>query len=95
MDKDESQYTIRNCILGFKCDADWDLMAVISETDSLDDEISEIRFCNTCQKEVHESNNDDQLNENIRLNRCVSFVRIENGLVLTRLTGDTVHRFDE
>jgi hypothetical protein len=95
MDRDEVKYTIRNCILGFKCDANWDLMAVISETDNLDDEISEIRFCNSCQKEVYESNNDEQLNENIRLNRCVSFVRLENDRVFTRLTGDTVHRFDE
>ena len=94
MENNAEKYSIRNCVLGFKCDANWDLMTVVSET-YLEDGVSQVRFCNPCQKEVYESNDDDQLNENIRLNRCVSFVRIENGLVFTRLTGDTVHRFDE
>ena len=94
MENNAEKYSIRNCVLGFKCDANWDLMRVVSET-YLEDGVSQVRFCNSCQKEVYESNDDGQLNENIRLNRCVSFVRLENDLVFTRLTGDVAPRFDE
>jgi hypothetical protein len=94
MENNAEKYSIRNCVLGFKCDANWDLMTVVSEI-YLEDGVSQIRFCNSCQKEVYESNDDDQLNENIRLNRCVSFVRLDDELGIRRLTGDTVARFDE
>ena len=95
MEKNNAEnYSIRNCVLGFKCDANWDLMTVVSET-YLEDGVNQVRFCNSCQREVFESNDDDQLNENIRLNRCVSFVRFDDELGFRRLTGDTVTRFNE
>jgi hypothetical protein len=71
-----SEYTIRNCILGYKCNASWNDMGVVRQADEASD-ISSVRFCNTCQKEVFQCVNDDVLVENIRLNRCVSFINNE------------------
>ena len=34
---------------------------------------SDIKFCNSCQKEVYECNDDDEIAKNIKLNRCVRF----------------------
>ena len=61
---------IRNCMFGINCDANWDEMKIV---DHKDDTNSEIRFCNHCQREVHECNDDNELAQNIRLNRCVRF----------------------
>ena len=68
-----SEYTIRNCVLGFKCNASWGEMRVVRHGDEASD-IGGVRFCNTCQKEVFECIDDGALIENIRLNRCVSFI---------------------
>ena len=84
---DEILHTIRNCVLGFKCDIDWDAMRLVSTTTNLNDEESEIRFCSQCQKEVYESNSDEELLENIKLNRCVSFLKEDD--IEIRLTGFT------
>ena len=68
-----SEYAIRNCVFGFKCDASWEKMKVVRQ-DGLDKDgqkTSEIRFCNKCQKEVYQCNFDDELLENIHLNRCI------------------------
>jgi hypothetical protein len=80
------EYTIRNCVFGFKCSMDWNSMRVL---DRFSDEGSEIRFCTSCQREVYESNTDDELLENIRLNRCVSIFRDDPDDLcgLSRLTG--------
>jgi hypothetical protein len=60
---------IRNCVFAFKCSADWANMKVVSE-DALHEQ--EIRFCESCQKEVHYCGDDDELATNIRLNRCIA-----------------------
>lgn len=65
--------TIRNCRFAFKCDKEWD---------SLDDTGDEdVRFCQTCQKEVHFCNDNFELIQNIKLNRCVAFYN-DNGQML-------------
>ena len=57
--------TIRNCRFAFKCDKNWDDLDDIGESD--------IRFCQTCQNEVHFCNDDYELVENVKRNRCVAF----------------------
>jgi hypothetical protein len=68
-----SEYAIRNCIFGFKCEADWEKMIVIRGQDEDEDgqTTSEIRFCKSCQKEVYQCDYDEELLENIHLNRCI------------------------
>jgi len=68
-----SEYTIRNCVFGFKCNASLEDMRIIKLGDEALD--GGVRFCDTCQKEVYECTNDYELVENIRLNRCVSFIK--------------------
>lgn len=68
-----SEFTIRNCALGVKCNASWDEMRIVRHGDKASD-IGGVRFCNSCQKEVFECIEDSELSENIRLNRCVSFI---------------------
>jgi hypothetical protein len=82
-----SEYTIRNCVFGFKCNASWDDMRIIELGDE-DSDIGGIRFCNTCQKEVYECTDDYQLVEHVRLNRCVTFMNEE--FSIPRLTGDII-----
>ena len=69
-----SEYTIRNCVYSFKCNASWEDMRVIQQR-GYEGAIGAVRFCSTCQKEVYECTNDYELVENIRLNRCVSFIK--------------------
>ena len=62
---------IRNCIFGFQCKENWSEMAYISNADSG----SEIRFCSSCEKEVYECTSDQELTDNVRINRCVVIAR--------------------
>ena len=66
---------IRNCILGIHCEADWNSMQIVSQDSETE---SEIKFCNSCQKEVYECNDDDELARNVKLNRCVRFYDIDS-----------------
>ena len=59
-----SDFSIRNCVWGFKCEKTWD---TLSETDDF-----EIRFCGKCQKEVFLCNDDDSLVFSIARNRCIA-----------------------
>ena len=62
---------------------DWEAMPSIATSDSG----SEIKFCSGCDKEVYESVDDDELIDNITLNRCVLIYRpTESGT--TQLIGD-------
>ena len=45
--------TIRNCTFAFKCEAKWEDLEEIDYDD--------VRFCNTCQKEVYFCHTDDDL----------------------------------
>ena len=80
-----SEYTIRNCVFGFKCNASWDDMKVIKPGDEALD-TGGVRFCDACQKEVYECTNDYELVENIRLNRCVGFIK--EAVSLPTVTGE-------
>ena len=75
-----SDMTIRNCVFAFKCNAKWEEMKVVSE-DTIRD--IEVRFCDSCQKEVYFCNDDNELAINVRLNRCVA---IERGLTYMSFT---------
>ena len=72
--------SIRNCRFAFKCEMKWD---DLNETGDED-----VRFCNSCEKEVHFCINDDELARAVRLNRCVAFVRMQDiplmGLVINK-----------
>ena len=66
----KSFVNIRNCIFGIHCEADWNSMINVSQNSETE---SDIKFCNSCQKEVYQCNDDDELAKNIKLNRCVRF----------------------
>jgi uncharacterized protein YuzB (UPF0349 family) len=59
--------TIRNCTFAYKCQAKWDNLEIIDYDD--------VRFCQDCQKEVHFCHTDEELVQNIHLNRCVAINR--------------------
>lgn len=61
MSSDKS--VIRNCSLGYACICQWDALKKLKDDN--------IRFCNTCQKEVHDCSSIEDLAESILLNRSV------------------------
>ena len=61
--------TIQNCEFEFKCTAKWDEMAIVSE-EHVDN--NEVRFCDSCQKQVYFCGDDNELVMNVRLNRCIA-----------------------
>ena len=71
MKSNKNLISIRNCIFGFQCEENWSEMAYISNADSG----SEIRFCSSCEKEVYECTSDQELTDNVRINRCVVIAR--------------------
>ena len=58
-------------MLGFKCKMDWEGMPLVGQSE----QGSPIKFCSNCDKEVYQSVNDDELLENIKLNRCIAIDR--------------------
>ena len=60
--------TLRNCVLQYRCPNNWDDL-----TETVD---QDIRFCGECQKEVHFCDDDDELIQNIHLNRCIAINRV-------------------
>jgi len=58
--------TIRNCVVAFRCKAQWECLVLTRH--------ARIRFCAVCQKEVHQSLSEDELIENVQLNRCIAIV---------------------
>lgn len=75
-----SDMTIRNCVFAFKCNAKWEEMKVVTEDHIRD---IEVRFCDSCQKEVYFCSDDDELARNVRLNRCIA---IERGDIYSSFT---------
>jgi hypothetical protein len=65
--KFEENTTIRNCIFSFKCEMKW---GKLNETDD-----ENIKFCDSCQKEVYFCNSDEELVEAIKRNKCVSIFK--------------------
>ena len=78
-----SEYTIRNCVLGLKCDASWNEMRVVRQRVEVVD-TGGVRFCGGCQKEVYDCMDDSELRQNIALNRCI---RISNNPAFDTITG--------
>lgn len=69
--KNTTNYGIRNCVFGFECKMDWEAMPSVAQSE----QGSTIKFCSNCDKEVYQSVNDDELLENIKLNRCIAIER--------------------
>ena len=61
---ESKEIKIRNCVFGFRCDVNWDVMEETSQDD--------VRFCNHCEKEVYFITTKASLLESINLNRCVA-----------------------
>ena len=61
---DKEAINVRNCIFGFKCDKRWGEMIETSQRD--------VKFCDSCQKEVYLISDEYELMEAIELNRCVA-----------------------
>jgi hypothetical protein len=55
---------IRNCVFGFKCTADWDVMERTQN--------ALVRHCLGCKKDVYQVSTKEELYEAIELNRCVA-----------------------
>jgi hypothetical protein len=70
---------IRNCTFAFKCDKKWEGLQLTKDAN--------VRFCESCQHEVHFCHTDLQLREAITLNRCITIEFSESISVLRRLTG--------
>ena len=75
-------YTIRNCTFAFKCAAVWD------ELDETGDD--DVRFCNDCQREVFLCLDNDDLLRNIKLNRCITILRVSNNGI-EEMTGEPAY----
>ena len=56
---------IRNCSWGYSCDQKWEKLTATHNFD--------IKFCEACQREVYHCETQEELAENITLNRCVNF----------------------
>ena len=65
-DKSENNALIRNCTFKFECDMEWDLLE-----ESHEGAFDKVRFCGRCSKSVFLTETDDELRENVRLDRCV------------------------
>ena len=78
---------IRNCIFSYKCEKKWDQLTPLKQID--------VRFCDSCQKEVYFCRTDEKLRESIVLNRCVA-VEFENQKtkVTTQLMGSPARNID-
>lgn len=59
--------TIRNCTFAYKCIADWDALQTTND--------ESIRFCNGCQREVHLCEDDNELVQSVKLNRCIAIYK--------------------
>jgi sulfur relay (sulfurtransferase) complex TusBCD TusD component (DsrE family) len=66
----DGELTIRNCAFAFKCTAKWQDLTKTSNV--------LINFCEDCQREVYFCENDDELANAVRLNRCVAINRLED-----------------
>lgn len=89
-DKSENNALIRNCTFKFECDMEWDLLE-----ESHEGAFDKVRFCGRCSKSVFFSENDDELRENMKLNRCVAVDRPRNQLrTLDVLAAEIVSRDD-
>ena len=78
---------IRNCIFSFKCEKKWETLTNTKNND--------VRFCESCHKEVFYCKTDEQLRESIVLNRCVA-VDFENKTTrnVSRLMGSPARKND-
>lgn len=59
-----TQIKVRNCKLGYECKQDW--FRLIETKDE------NIKYCNQCEKSVYMIQNDSELMDAIRGNRCVA-----------------------
>ena len=71
MTSNKNHLSIRNCTFGFQCKENWGEMTSISKVPFG----SEVRFCSSCEKEVYQCRNDQELTRNVQLNRCVVIAR--------------------
>ncbi len=56
---------INNCWWGYKCSQTWNTLKKTLNPD--------IRFCYQCKKDVFKTGSEDELIENVELNRCMYF----------------------
>jgi hypothetical protein len=73
--------SIRNCQFAFRCDKTWNRMQVTSS--------ETVRFCGSCQKEVHWCCTEAELAEAVALNRCVA-IEVDDFLGTQVLLGSLV-----
>ena len=84
------EVNIRNCVFGFRCEANWDAMELTNQDD--------VRFCDHCEKEVYFISSKSELLESINLNRCVAIstlIRSDNGMKLEHITSGVIEGYIE
>ena len=84
------EVNIRNCVFGFRCEANWDAMEVTNQDD--------VRFCDHCEKEVHIISSKSALLESINLNRCVAIstqIRSDDGIEFEHISSGVITGYIE
>ena len=71
---------IRNCSWGYSCDQKWEKLTATHN--------SVIKFCESCQREVYRCETQEELAENITLNRCVNFSSDITNIINTECVED-------
>ncbi len=64
---------IRNCEFAFKCSEDWGQMEDVTENFQGE---TEVRYCDSCKKEVYLCDDDEEFARHIRLNHCIAITPI-------------------
>lgn len=81
-----NQIKIRNCIFGFKCEANWDEMALTDDDN--------VRHCDACQKNVYLVDDSSELFDAIKQNRCVAIINDEDS-IFHRTSGHVISYIDD
>jgi hypothetical protein len=71
---------IRNCSWGYSCDQKWEKLTTTCNLD--------IKFCEDCQREVYRCTTQEELAQNITLNRCVNFSSDITNIINTKSIQD-------
>jgi len=60
------EITIRNCTFKFRCDKQW------QDLERTED--PKVRYCNSCEEEIHYVHTNKELRKAIEANQCVALV---------------------
>ena len=82
-----TQINVRNCKLGYECKQDW-----FHLTETKDENI---KYCNQCEKSVYMIQNDSELMDAIRGNRCVAIKMSAKSEIMVGMRVSVEEDFDK